>query len=294
MQDPRSLAKRVTATVLRRRPSAAMLVAVVALFVAAGGASYAAVSLPAGSVGNAQIQNGAVSNWKIQNGAVGNFKLAGNAVGFRKIIPGTIGAVRVNKNAVQLRVSGACVGASQAISSIQNSGKVTCTPTSPTEWGGGQPNAVAITSPTASTTVTGISLPPNSSYLVIANPQVSASGTVTTPQQVVVTCTLSVGQSTSATQTRTVSLDLSASNEQQSATLPLQVPVGPSSTAQTAQIACVRSVTGDSSTPTVTAAGTVEAIQTATNTTLPSTVATPPTSSTTTTTTTTTPTTTTP
>ena len=266
MLQRRSPANRITAAARRRRPSAAMLVALLALFLAAGGASYAAVSLPRNSVGNAQLQNGAVSN----------FKLAGQAVGFRKIIPGTIGAVRVNKNAVQLRVGGACVGGSQAITSIQNTGRVTCGPTSPAEYNGGQPNPVSIASPTSATTITGVSLPGNSSFLVLANPEVQVNAAASTSQHVIVTCTLAVGPSPASTQTRSVSLDVNSSHEEQFATLPLQVPVGPSASAQTAQITCVSSVSGDNSKPTVTAAATINAIQTATNTTLPSTVETPP------------------
>lgn len=288
MLQPRLMAKRISSAALRRRPSAAMLVALLALFLAAGGASYAAVSLPAGSVGSAQIKNGSVTN----------FKLGSEAVGFRKIIPGTIGAVRVNKNAVQLRVGGTCVGP-QAITSIQNTGRVTCGPTSPSEYNGGQPNPVSITSPTTATAITGVSLPGNSSFLALANPQVQVNGAINTVQQVVVTCTLAVGASSTATQTRSVSFNLRPSSESQAATLSLQVPVGPSANSQTAQITCVRSLSGDNSTPTVTAAATINAIQTATNTTLSSTVNTPPapptpTPPSTTTTTTTTPTTTTP
>jgi len=275
MLQSRSLANRITSAARRRRPSAAMLVALLALFLAAGGVSYAAVSLPANSVGNAQIQNGAVSN----------FKLATEAVGFRKIIPGTIGAVRVNKNAVQLRVGGACVGGSQAITAIQNTGRVTCGSTSPAEYNGGQSNPVSVTSPTTTTAITGVSLPGNSSFLVLANPQVQVTGTATTAQHVIVTCTLAVGPSPASTQTRSVSFDVNSAHELQSAALALQVPVGPSSTAQAAQISCIRSVSGDASTPTVTAAATIDAIQTATNTTLASTVATPPPPPTTTTTT---------
>jgi hypothetical protein len=275
MLQPRSLANRITSAGLRRRPSAAMLVALLALFLAAGGASYAAVSMPANSVGNAQIQNGAVSN----------FKLASEAVGFRKIIPGTIGAVRVNKNAVQLRVGGACVGGSQAITSIQNTGRVTCGPTSPSEYDGGQSSPVSITSATTATPITGVSLPGNSSFLVLANPQVQVSGAATTSQHVIVNCTLAVGPSSAATQTRSVSFDVNSSHEQQYATLPLEVPVGPSTNAQAAQVTCVSTVSGDPSKPTVTAAATIDAIQTATNTTLASTVDTPPPPPTTTTTT---------
>jgi hypothetical protein len=56
-------------------------VAYLALFVALGGTSYAAIGLPAGSVGTAQLQNGAVTANKLANGAVSARKLDGNAIG---------------------------------------------------------------------------------------------------------------------------------------------------------------------------------------------------------------------
>ena len=48
-----------------RRPSPAMCVALIALFVALGGTGYAAISFPRDSVGTAQLQNGAVTKSKI-------------------------------------------------------------------------------------------------------------------------------------------------------------------------------------------------------------------------------------
>jgi hypothetical protein len=45
-------------------------IALAALFVALGGTSYAALSLPAGSVGTRQLRNGAVTSRKLAKGAV--------------------------------------------------------------------------------------------------------------------------------------------------------------------------------------------------------------------------------
>ena len=45
-------------------------IALLALFVALGGTSYAALSLPAGSVGTQQLRNGAVTSRKLAKGAV--------------------------------------------------------------------------------------------------------------------------------------------------------------------------------------------------------------------------------
>jgi hypothetical protein len=54
---------------VRKHLTFANIVASLALFIALGGASYAAVKLPAHSVGTAQLQNGAVTLPKISSGA---------------------------------------------------------------------------------------------------------------------------------------------------------------------------------------------------------------------------------
>lgn len=62
-----------------KRPSAALIVAVVALVMAMGGGAYAANSvLSNGSVGTAQLKRGAVTNPKIHQGAVTGAKLSAN------------------------------------------------------------------------------------------------------------------------------------------------------------------------------------------------------------------------
>ena len=53
-----------------RRPSPAMVVACISLFVAVGGTSYAAVKLPRNSVGGAQIKANSVTSSKVKNGAL--------------------------------------------------------------------------------------------------------------------------------------------------------------------------------------------------------------------------------
>ena len=56
-------------------------IALAALFVALGGTSYAAFSLPAGSVGSKQLRNGAVTAKKIANGSITPSKLDARTLG---------------------------------------------------------------------------------------------------------------------------------------------------------------------------------------------------------------------
>lgn len=57
------------------------VVAYLALFVALGGTSYAAINLPAGSVGSKQLRSGAVTNKKLAKGSVGPADLDRKTVG---------------------------------------------------------------------------------------------------------------------------------------------------------------------------------------------------------------------
>jgi hypothetical protein len=182
-------------SLVRRRPSPAIVIASLALFVALGGVGYAATSLPANSVGNAQIRTGAVS--------------------YQKIRTNSIGWQRANITTLQVRVGGTCAQGS-AIGSVGEYGSVTCNPASPSQFGTTNNAATVSSTPT---TVTSESLPTGASYLAFANPTASvASGA--TRQQVTVTCTLTVG---SNTETRSVTVDTDGSvGDQASSSLALQ------------------------------------------------------------------------
>src|SRR5580700_6765948 len=135
-----------TRSLLRRRPSAAIVIASAALFVSLGGVGYAAITLPAGSVGSAQLRNGSVSYTKIRT----------NSVGWQ----------RANLTTLQMRVSGTC-SAGSAVGSIGQYGTVGCNPSAPSEFG--TTNNTASVSSTA-TTITSETLPSPASYLAFANP----------------------------------------------------------------------------------------------------------------------------
>jgi hypothetical protein len=241
---------------LRRRPSPAMLVALVALFLSAGGASYAAVTIPAGSITATQIRNLAVTNPK----------LAANSVGYRKIIEHTIGAARVDSGAIQLRVGGTCTAGSQAITSVLDTGKVTCGTTLPSEYDTASPALASITSSTQAAAVASETLPGNNSFLVTANPNVQVQSNAAGAQNVQVTCVLSAGPSTSSTQSRTAAFDLNYKGDSESASIPLSVVVSPSGSSITAQVSCVRTTAPSSATPTVGVTTSINALQTASNT----------------------------
>jgi hypothetical protein len=63
-----------------RRPSSAMMVALLALFVSLSGVGYAATQLPRNSVGTAQLRAKAVTGAKLADGAVTSSKVAGHSL----------------------------------------------------------------------------------------------------------------------------------------------------------------------------------------------------------------------
>lgn len=68
--------KRVVRMLSRRIPSPAMVVACIALMVALGGTSYAAIALAANSVGTKQLKRGAVTGVKVRNNALTGVQIA--------------------------------------------------------------------------------------------------------------------------------------------------------------------------------------------------------------------------
>ena len=83
-----------------RRPSAALVISCIALFVALGGASYAAINLPKNSVGTKQIKKKAVKTNKLATKAVKVGKIGPEAVKAGKIAKNAITTNRLRKAAV--------------------------------------------------------------------------------------------------------------------------------------------------------------------------------------------------
>lgn len=86
-------------TFRRLRPSPAMAVAVVALAVALGGTSYAAIRLPKNSVSSKQLKKGSVTRDKIGNGAVNGAKVATDSLTAADLKEATLAAVPSAVNA---------------------------------------------------------------------------------------------------------------------------------------------------------------------------------------------------
>jgi hypothetical protein len=226
---------------LRRRPSAALIVSCVALFISLGGASYAAVTIPNNSVGAAQLKKNAVTNSKIED----------NSVSYKKIQAGSVGSVRANLGQLQARVAGKCA-AGTAIGTVAKDGTVTCNTTLPAGLETTSNTATLPATATSPTAVTSLVLPAGPNYLALANPTVSVTGTGT-DQRVQVSCTLTVG---SNTQTRAVTFATGTAKTAIIGSIPLQLQGAPG----TATVACSATVdTGTLPATSVTAA--LDAIQ---------------------------------
>jgi hypothetical protein len=216
-----------------------MVISLIALFVALGGASYAAVSLPKNSVGTAQIKN--------------------KAVNYKKIATHTIGLQRIDATKVQVRVSGECKNSS-AINTVAQGGKVTCQSTLPTQFGASSDSSTVGT--TSSTVVSKIL--PAGNYLLTAvpyatiNPSSTAAG-----QQVQVTCTLSAASGSS--QTRTASIEVGPSTRTQTVAIPMTFPTTVGAPQGTAHVDCLHAATPATPDPGVTVQSTLNAIPTQSN-----------------------------
>jgi hypothetical protein len=66
---------------IRLRLTYANVMATIAVFIALGGASYAAINLPKNSVGSKQIKKNAITTAKIKNGAVSGAKIKASSLG---------------------------------------------------------------------------------------------------------------------------------------------------------------------------------------------------------------------
>jgi hypothetical protein len=239
---------------LRQRPSASMLVATLALFVALSGGAYAAVVIPNNSVGSSQLKSGAVRFTNLASGSVGTRDLANNSVTYTKIAPGQIGHARVSQGQIQWRVTGKCAGSS-AIATVSDTGSVTCVATLPTDYntaGLSEP----LTSNTNATVLASESTPAGTAFEVTATPYIQVDGGTTGTQNVQVDCEIAAG---TTTETRSATFALGVNHEQQAASIPLSVDLPAQSSATEAAVVCTRSYSAATA-PTVQATSSLDAL----------------------------------
>jgi hypothetical protein len=85
---------------VRKRLSFANVASAIALFVAFGGTSYAAVTLPSNSVGLAQIKTGGVGKSEIGSNTVGSSEIRGSSISAPDIKTSAVGPSEVRANAI--------------------------------------------------------------------------------------------------------------------------------------------------------------------------------------------------
>ena len=207
-------------SLLRRRPSPALVISIAALLMSLGGVGYAATQLPNGSVGTSALQNGAVTNSKLRD----------NSVSYKKIQAGSVGYVRANTKQLQERVTSGCP-LGFAIGVVNQSGSVSCNSARPAQIGTTNNTTTVLNT---ATTVTSTSLPAGASYLAFANPTASVTSGASR-QHVTVSCTLTVGPNTA---TRTMTVDTDGTTGDTSTT---SVPLQASGSSGTASVSCQRS-----------------------------------------------------
>lgn len=89
------------------RPSPALVVATIALIVALGGTGYAALRLPANSVGTKQLRKGSVTRSKIKPGAVNSARVKNKSLTGADIDLNKLGTVPAATSAARALVAGA-------------------------------------------------------------------------------------------------------------------------------------------------------------------------------------------
>jgi hypothetical protein len=110
-----------------RRPSPALVISLIALFVALGGTGYAALSLPKNSVGTKQLKKNAVTGSKIKKNAVTSSKVKDHSLTGADINLGALGTVPNASNAGHANVADSATNAGHAnvADSATNAGHAT-------------------------------------------------------------------------------------------------------------------------------------------------------------------------
>jgi hypothetical protein len=85
---------------LRKRLSSANVTSMIALFVALGGTSYAAATLPRNSVGKGQIRANAVGKSEAATNSIGKREILSCSVGRSEIATDGVSAAEIKRNAI--------------------------------------------------------------------------------------------------------------------------------------------------------------------------------------------------
>jgi hypothetical protein len=109
---------------MRPKLTYANVMATIAVFIAVGGVSYAALKLPKNSVGVNQLKNNAVTTAKIKKNAVTAGKIKNGSIGTAKLAPG----VASEANVLGIAAGGPVLAYETGISPVQLSGTTTFTP----------------------------------------------------------------------------------------------------------------------------------------------------------------------
>lgn len=102
--------------IFRRLPSPSMVIACIALVVALGGTSYAAIKLPRNSVDTKQLRNSAVTAPKLATKSVGPRKLQLNAVKDQNVKDDALTGAKINEASLAQVPSAAKAGDSATVS----------------------------------------------------------------------------------------------------------------------------------------------------------------------------------
>lgn len=97
-----------------RRPSPALVISLIALFVALGGTGYAALSLPKNSVGTKQLKKNAVTGSKIKKNAVTSSKVKDHSLTGADVNLGALGTVPSASNAGHANAADSATNAGHA------------------------------------------------------------------------------------------------------------------------------------------------------------------------------------
>jgi hypothetical protein len=102
-------------------------IALLALFIALGGTTYAATALPNNSVGTKQLKKNAVTNPKIKNGAVTGAKVADNSIKGADVLESSLGKVPAATKADTATNATSATNATNATNAVNATNATTAT-----------------------------------------------------------------------------------------------------------------------------------------------------------------------